>query len=98
MRPALQCDDVKDLDIAGLMGGAPGNEQPLVRLIGTKRAFVHGCLAPPGTTTFLRVEGGQTEKVTLLGNDLSETAGAVTKDADVPADAVFESGNRMPKG
>jgi hypothetical protein len=97
MRPALLCDDVKDLDIAGLTGGAPGNEQPLVRLIGTKRAFVHGCYAPPGTTTFLRVEGGETGKVTLLGNDLSEAASAVTKAADVAVDAVFESGNRLPK-
>ena len=95
-RPALVCDDVKAIEIDGLKAAAPGAGQPLVRLMGVKGAFVRGCCVGTGTKTFLRVEGGKTEQVTLVGNDLSLAESAVTKDDNVPAQAVFETGNRLP--
>jgi len=97
LRPALLCDDVKNLDIDGLTGGTPGGDQPLLRFAGVKRAFVRGCYVQPGTKTFLKIEGSQTEKITVMGNDLGEAASAIAKDASVPATAVFESWNRSPK-
>jgi len=95
-RPALVCDDVKALDIDGLVGDAPGGDQPLMRLSGVKGAFVRGCCARPGTKTFLRVEGNQTERITVVVNDFSEAESAIARDAGVPTRAVFESGNRLP--
>ena len=69
-----------------------------MRLIWVKRAFVRGCHVEPGTKTFLRVEGNTTEKIPLLGNNLSEAGSAISKEAGVPAQAVFESGNLLPQG
>ena len=95
-RPALVCDDVKSVEIDGLRADVPGAGQPLVRLIEVHGALVRGCSVGPGTKAFLRVEGGKTERVTLVGNDLSQADIAVTKDDNVPAQAVFEAGNRLP--
>ncbi len=80
----------------GLRGDAPAGDQPLMRLIGVKGAFVRGCCARPGTKTFLRVEGNRTEQITLVTNDFSQAESAIARDAGVPAQAVFESGNRPP--
>jgi polygalacturonase len=97
MRPALICDDVKNLDVNSFAYATPGSGEPGIRLIGVKRAFIQSCVAPPDSATFLQVEGKDTGKITVIGNDLSEAAKGVSIADGVPAGVVFEAANRPAK-
>ena len=94
-RPALVCDDVEGLEIAGsALAGAPDAE-PSVRLKQVKDAFVHGCRAPARVRTWMEVSGTRSERISVMGNDLGNANQAVDMAGDVPKDAVFLSGNRV---
>jgi hypothetical protein len=97
MRPALMCDDVKNLDIDSFAAMAPPSRMPVMRLKQVRRAFIRGCSASPDTGTYLQVEGEETEKISVMGNDLSEAGKAISLAEGVKSNAVFESGNRMPQ-
>jgi hypothetical protein len=97
LRPALICDDVKNLDIDGFRCATPGDERPGMHLINTRQVFVRGCSAPPDTATFLQVEGKDTGKISVIGNDLSEAAKGVSFADGVPAGAIYEAANRPAK-
>jgi hypothetical protein len=97
MRPALMLEDVKNLDVDGFAATPPASGEPLIRLKQVRRAFLRGCSAAPDTKTFLQVEGDQSEKITLIGNDLSEASVAVSVATGVKPGTVFEMGNRLPK-
>ncbi|MBI4875945.1 MAG: glycoside hydrolase family 28 protein [Acidobacteria bacterium] len=73
-RPALICDDVQSLDLDGFRAASVSSNQPVVKLIQTRRAFLRGCVAPAGTKTFLEVQGDRTERVTVAASDLSAAA------------------------
>ena len=96
MRPALMFDDVKNLDIDSFAAPAPPSGMPVMRLKQVRRAFIRGCSASPGTGTYLQVEGQDTEKISVMGNDLSEAGKPISLAEGVKSNAVFESGNRMP--
>jgi hypothetical protein len=92
-RPAIVCDDVKNLDLDGLSSMPIVGTQPVVKLIQTKQAFIRGCNAPAGTKTFVEVEGGNTESIVLNGNNLLGAEQAIQTGADVSPTAVIASGN-----
>jgi hypothetical protein len=70
LRPALVCDDVQDLELAGFRAqGSPGAES-LVRLRDTRGAFIHGSRPLNEVETFLRVECPTSGEILLSGNDL----------------------------
>lgn len=69
-RPALVCDDVKDLDLDGFRSSAVVPGQPVVRLIETRDAFLRGCRAPRDTGAFLEVKGAASERISLAACDL----------------------------
>jgi hypothetical protein len=92
-RPAVVCDDVKSLDLDGVRGAAITGAEPIIRLIQTKKAFIHDCCAPAGTKTFLEVHGAETESVVVNGNNLLAADQAIQSGPDVPATAVSASGN-----
>ena len=94
MRPALVCDDIKNLDLSGFSCVAPTGDQPTIRFRGVRRAFVNNCSAPVGSKVFLGVEGAASEKITVMGNDLSEAGAGVVGAPEVNSSAVYESGNR----
>jgi polygalacturonase len=87
-RPAIVCDDVRDLDIDGLRAAAVISGQPVVKLTQTKAAFLRGCCAPTGTKTFLEVQGEKTERIILTGNDLGTAEKPVRLGSDVPRGTV----------
>jgi hypothetical protein len=87
-RPALVCDDVKNLDVDGFRPSAVASAQPAVRLIQTRSAFLRGCYAAAGAKSFLDVQGAQTERITLLASDLGGMQKPVQIGSDVPAGAV----------
>ncbi len=97
MRPALMFDDVKNLDIDSFAAPAPPSGMPVMRLKQVRRAFIRGCSASPGTGTYAQVEGEETEKISVMGNDLSEAGKPISLAEGVRSNAVFESGNRMPQ-
>ena len=96
-RAAIVCDDVKDLDLDGVRGGERpsknNGDEPVIKLLETKRAFIHGCSAPAGVRTFLEVRGGQTESIAMTGNNLQAAEQPTLISADVPATAVAALGN-----
>ena len=92
-RPAIFCDDVKNLDVDGLRSLPIMGTQPVVKLVQAKQAFLRGCSAPAGTKTFLEVQGDQTKDVVLTGSNLLAAEQAAQSGPDVPKDAVTVSGN-----
>jgi len=96
-RAAIVCDDVKDLDLDGIRGGARPSanisNEPLIKLIGTKRAFVRGCCVPNQVRTFLEVQGRETESIALTANNLLAAEQVTLIDPGVPATAITASGN-----
>jgi polygalacturonase len=94
-RPALVCEDVEGLELAGsAFAGAP-EAGPSVRLKQVKDAFAHGCRAPGRIETWMEVSGNRCERVSVMGNDLGNAGKAVDIAGDVAKDAVFVNGNRV---
>ena len=92
-RPALVCDDVEDLDVEGLRAAPGAGTQPVIKLIQTRRAFVHGCSAPAGTKTFLETQGERSGEIVLMNNNLTGAEQAVQSSAETPKSALTLSGN-----
>jgi hypothetical protein len=92
-RPALVCDDVKDLDLFDFDAGAPLHDH-LIRLFQVDGAFIHGCRPQKGIKTFVRVEGNMTDGVILMNNYFSLIDQPVEKGKDVSEKALFTGYNR----
>ena len=90
-RPSLVCEDVKDLEVFGWRALSV-NESPSIVLKNVQEALIHGCKAAAGTSAYLRVRGKQSQKISLVANDLSQAAQTVARDADAPASAVDVQG------
>jgi polygalacturonase len=88
-RPALVCDDVEGLELAG--SAFAGS----IRLKQVNDAFVHGCRAPGRVQTWMEVSGNQSERISVMGNELGNARKAVDIAGDVAKDAVFLTGNRV---
>jgi len=93
MRPALHCDDVKDIEVDGLRSASIEGSQPVIKLIQTRQALVQGCSAPADTQTFLEVAGDKSEHIILMNNELSRAVKIMQAKPEVPKDAVILSGN-----
>lgn len=93
MRPALLCDDAQEIDVNGLKSTATTGSQPVIKLIQTKHALVHNCSAPANTTTFLEVQGDESQQIVLMNNDLSLAEQVSRVGAKVSEDALIVSGN-----
>jgi hypothetical protein len=76
-RPALLCDDVRNVNISGLEASAPMGAESVISLRNTIQAFIHGSRAPQHSALFLRVHGGESAEIALAGNDLSEATEAI---------------------
>jgi len=86
-RPAIVCDDVGDVILAGLELSAPNGGAPLLDLRDTRRAFVTGIRSPLESPVFAQVSGAVSKDITLLGNSLNKGqqrvrfAGSATEDS-----------------
>ncbi len=71
-RPAVICDDVQRLDIDGFYGmGTPAQEM-LMGFRNVQDAIIRGCAPGPGVSTFLRLDGPETENIVLDANAFLE--------------------------
>jgi hypothetical protein len=71
LRPALVCVDVAGLRISDF---AAPNTNPVMVLRNTRDAWVEGNRAPHGNQVYLRLEGPQTEDISIAANDLRASA------------------------
>ena len=95
-RPVIVCDDVANLEIDGLRSTSTIGSLPTVKLIQTRRAMLRNCVAPPKTTTFLAVEGNQSERIVLMSSDLTDATKTHEVAGDVPSGQVVLGSNLPP--
>jgi hypothetical protein len=70
-RVAMICDDIEGLELAGADLAVLPDAPCAVRLQNVRDAFVHGCRARAGSSTWLTVAGTQSARIKLAANDLS---------------------------
>jgi hypothetical protein len=87
-RPALICDDVGHLDVFSAKLGQNSGGGPAMLFRNVRGAMVHGCQPWQELATYLRVEGRESEGITLVANDLHFARKAVDVSGDVPSGAV----------
>jgi hypothetical protein len=92
-RPAIVCDDVKDLEIDGLRSLPIAGMQPVVKLIQTRNALVQNGSAPSGTNAFLEIAGDKSEGIVLTASNLLAAKQSVQAGPEVPKGSVTASGN-----
>ena len=85
-RPALVCEDVKDLRISDF--GAP-NSNPVIVLRDTRDAWLEANRAPQGNEVYLRLEGKQTDRISIAANDLRASNRPLDLGPGVRPEAVF---------
>jgi len=78
LRPAVVCDDVENLEIAGLKAAGDEKAESLLRLRQTRSAFIHDCWPTNPLDTFLRLEGRNTCDIALSANKLDRVRTVVT--------------------
>lgn len=77
LRPAIVCDDVDDLELAGFKADGNINAESLIRLQNSKNVFIHASRPLNNIGTFLRVEGSESDDILLMGNKLDLSTKAV---------------------
>lgn len=92
-RPAIFCDDVMDLEIDGMRSTPITGTQPAIKLVQTKQAFIHGCVALSGTSVFLEVQGELSEQIIAMNNNLVGAEKATNLGANVKQTEVILSSN-----
>lgn len=69
IRPALVCEDVEGIGIDGL-AVAPPVDAPAALFSDVRNAFMRGSRVKGDCSVFLKMEGQNTNRITLKGNDL----------------------------
>ena len=85
LRPALVCDDVDEIRLSDFEAA---NSNPLLLLRNTRNAWIESSRAPKGNEVFLRLEGKQTENISLANNDLRNSKKPLDRGPEVPPEAV----------
>lgn len=93
-RHAVALNDVKDATIDDLDVPPGAGAASLLRLTQVQDILIRGCVPKEGTDVFLRVQGAQTEGVTLTGNDFGRVKTVVDAGPDVSKTAVAQIANR----
>jgi hypothetical protein len=70
--PAVDARDVEHLDVHRLTASRPSDGAPVVFLDNVSGAFVHGCGVRNGDPGYQWLRQQQSQRVTLLGNDVPE--------------------------
>lgn len=94
-RPALLCDDVRDLRVTAFHGDPPQSGLPVIRLKDVVGALLSGCLAADHTQVFLQLEGSSRD-VFVSGNDLSRARSAFQFLAPATGANLLEYANKLP--
>ncbi len=66
------------------------SDSPVIEFRNVKGAFLHNCYQPMDTKVFLKVDGEQTQNITLSGNNLLRVETAIVKTEKVPEAAILK--------
>ncbi|MBZ5581719.1 MAG: glycoside hydrolase family 28 protein [Acidobacteriia bacterium] len=89
-RPALHCEDVKNLRVGGLEASAPASAQPWIRMVDVRDAVVTACSVPDGTSAAVEVSGPGSGDIRAVGNDFARAGKTFDVRGGAPAGAVVE--------
>jgi hypothetical protein len=92
-RPAVVCDDVASLDIAGLHVPLQGNQSSVVELRQTTDAWIRDVHAGSGAPSLLHVTGANSSRILVSGCDLLRAAQPVTLAGNAEPDSVTLANN-----
>ncbi len=92
-RPTVMFDDVIGARVSGFATTSISGATPVVQLTHTKDIWISDSAAPPGTGTFLGVEGAGSGNILLSGNDLRLARTPFQVVGDVSPKAVTMVGN-----
>lgn len=93
VRPALVCDDVRDLNVNRLRADGASGGASTIMLRDTRHALIRGCRSPESVPAFVEMDGS-TFAVSIIGNDLSTVAHPFLP-VDAGMDRVFHGANRL---
>ncbi len=96
-RPAVVCDDVTSLEIAGLRVPRQGNGSPIIDLRQTKDAWIRDGRAPTDAPSLVRVIGADSAEILVSGCDLLRAEQPVTLVAGAAPSSVTLANNIMSK-
>lgn len=94
-RPALICNDVRNLNINNLQAAAVKGGSETIRLNDVNSSLIRGCVAPEGAVGFMSA-GGKLAGITVIGNDLSRAGYAFSIPDALQQRVLFQAANRMP--
>jgi hypothetical protein len=94
LRHAMVCDDVESLAMDGLDAAFWPGGAAMLSLVQTRGAIIRGCQPVAKDGEFLRLAGGASRNVMLVGNDFSRAGRAAVIAPDAPKDALSLTGNR----
>jgi len=94
-RPALICDDVRNVNINNLQTAAVTGGAETIRLNNVSTVLIRGCMAPDAGVEFLRASG-KLDGISVIGNDLHRASRAFSIPDNSKQRAFFEAANRMP--
>ena len=93
LRPALVCEDVAGLRISDF---AAPNSNPVMVLRDTRDAWLEANRAPQGNQVYLRLEGQQTENISIAANDLRASKKPLDLGPGVRPESVLASPPMQP--
>jgi len=86
----FEISNSRDIELRGVKSTKPKTDKPVVKLENVRDAFIQGCRAYPGTVSFLEIAGKSSDKILLIGNDLSAAQNQFVLKNDAPEGAVEE--------
>lgn len=69
-RPAVICDDVIDMELSDSKASVTSDAECMIRLQNVRQAWIRNCQPLGINDAFLQVEGEESSKILLSGNDL----------------------------
>lgn len=88
--PAFEFSNCKDVELRAVKTTKPLKDIPAVRMEDVRDAFIQGCRAYPGTSSFLELAGKTTGGIVLIGNELSSAKNPFILKDDVEKNAIVE--------
>ena len=93
-RPGLVLDDVKDLEIFDFDAESTASTKALIWLKQVRGAFIHGCSPRNPVTTFVRVDGNESDEITLMNNNMSKVKRILDTGRQTKENAVYLDNNQ----
>jgi hypothetical protein len=96
-RPAIHCEDAKELRVDRIEATASASSQPLIRLVNVQGGLLTGCAAPVGAAVAVEISGATAAEIRAVGNDFSRAQRAFEFQDGAQANALTEADNLLPK-